>query len=136
MCSINITSPVSLTHAFSPGIIHGAHQFLLTSPDLTRPYSAVYYPQILRLKDRHGVTFCLVCLARRCLVAFHNVNLSWEYLPQVPYQSFYTYWNLCPCSPHTARIAQHYTQVTSFSLHRHRPPTTHFHLHRHRSLAR
>jgi hypothetical protein len=36
-----------------------------------------------------------------------------------------------------ATIAQYYTRVISFSLHRHlRLPTTHFHLHHHRSLAR
>lgn len=35
----------------------------------------------------HGVISRLVCFARRYLAAFHNVNLSWEYLPQVPYQS-------------------------------------------------
>lgn len=87
---IHITSPLLLTCVFSPGIIHGAHQSLHTSlhtsPGLTRLYSAVYYPQILRLKERCDIS-CLVCFARRYLVAFHNVNLSWEYLPQVPYQS-------------------------------------------------
>ena len=71
---IHVTSPLSLTCVFSPGIIHGAHPFLPisfpTSPDLTRPYSAVHYPQILRLKDRCVIS-CLVCVARRySLVTF------------------------------------------------------------------
>jgi hypothetical protein len=124
--------PLSLTCVFSPGIIHGAHQFLSTSPDLTRPYSAIYYPQILRLKERRAIS-CLVCFARRYLVAFHNVNLSWECLPQVPYQS------LCIMESfvHEHRPHCHNTPVISFSLHRHlRLLMTHFHLHRPRSLAR
>jgi hypothetical protein len=78
--------PLSLTHVFSPGIIHGEHQFLPTSPDLTRQYSAIYYPQILRLKER-GVISCLISFALGYFVVFHNVNLSWEYLPQVPIES-------------------------------------------------
>jgi hypothetical protein len=128
--------PLSLTRVFSPGIIHGAHQFLLTSPDLTRPFSAIYYPQILRLKEP-GVISCLVCFSRRYLVAFHNVNFSWEYLPQVPYQSLCIMESPCMTTVHTATIAQQHTRLISFSLHRHlRLPTTHFHLHRHRCLAR
>jgi hypothetical protein len=73
---------LSLTCVFSPGIIHGAHRFLPISPDLTRAYSIIYYPQILRPKER-GVISCLVCFARRYLVVLH-VNLSWECLLQVP----------------------------------------------------
>ena len=77
---------------------------------------------------------CPVCFARRYLVAFHYVKLSWEYLQQVPYQSLCIMESLCMT---TTTFTQHHTRVISFSLHRHlRLQTTHFRLHRLRSLAR
>src|SRR6266849_10166777 len=101
MCSFILLPPLSLTCVFSPGIIHGAHQFLHISPVLTRPYSAVYYPQILRLKERCVIS-CLVCFPRRYLVAFHYVKLPWEYLQQVPYQSIWIIESSCMTTIHFA----------------------------------
>src|SRR6266566_117644 len=100
--------PLSLTNVFSPGIIHGAHQFLPISPDLTRQYSAVYYSQILRLKERCVIS-CLICLACRYTATFHDVNLSWEYLPQVPYHGLWIMESSCMTTIYTATIAQYCT---------------------------
>lgn len=104
MCSIHIISPLSLTHVFSPGIIHGEHQFLPTSPDLTRQYSAIYYFEILRLKER-GVISCLISFARGYFVVSHSVKLSWEYLPQVPYQSLCIMESSCMTTCHNRTIS-------------------------------
>jgi len=82
----------------------------------------------------HDVISRLVCFARRYLAAFHNVNLSWEYLSQVPYQS------LCIMESSFYDHRPHWhnrTRVISSNLHRHlRLPTTHSHLRCHHSLAR
>ena len=103
MCSF-IPPPLSLTHVFSPGIIHGAHQFLPTSSDLIRTYSAIYYPQILRSKDR-GVTFSLVCIACRYLVVFHNVNSHGKVLAG----ALSVIYAIVMINVLTATITQHYT---------------------------
>jgi hypothetical protein len=90
-----------LTRVFSPGIIHGAQQFLPTSLHLTLAYSAIYYPQVLTLKER-SITSCFVCLARRCLVASIIANLScgWEYL-LVPISHHLNFWLSTHCHNYT-----------------------------------
>lgn len=107
MCPF-ISRPPIADMCFSPGIIHGAHEFLPTSPGLTRTYSVVHYPQILRLNECCVIS-CLVCFARRSLVAFHNVNLSWEYPPQVYPTSHYASWDSM------TTIARDYFQSASSS---------------------
>ena len=70
--------------------------FLPTSPHLTLPCSAIYYPQILELKERgimHHFMFLLFGLSD-----FHNCQFIMDHLLQARN----------PC-PHTATIRQYDT---------------------------
>ena len=93
---------------FSPGIIHGAHQSLPTSPSLTRPYSVVYYSQILRPKERCVISR-VVCFARRYLFAFHNVRFLMGILAPRALSVIMHYGIL-----YIVTIAQHRTRVGFF----------------------